>query len=137
MTVAYVHLAATALMAGVILFVQVVHYPLMARVGSGYGDYQRDHMRRTAVVVMPLMLAELGTAVWLAARPFRPELAATAWLGVGLLAVIWASTALLQAPAHQRLTHGLDPAIHRRLVRTNWIRTVAWAARVPIAFALA
>lgn len=33
-TVVVVHLLATLAMAGLILFVQVVHYPLMARVGE-------------------------------------------------------------------------------------------------------
>ncbi|MBT8338146.1 MAG: hypothetical protein KJO11_16265 [Gemmatimonadetes bacterium] len=133
----YLHLASTLLMAGLILFVQVVHYPLMAHVGDPYTTYQRHHMRRTGLVVGPLMLVELTTAVWLVVHPPAPGLTGLAWVGVGLLAVIWASTGLLQAPAHARLTEGFDAGVHRRLVRSNWIRTVAWLARVPVAVALA
>ena len=34
MTTLYIHLIATVFMAGLIVFVQVVHYPLMAKVGD-------------------------------------------------------------------------------------------------------
>ena len=52
-----------------------------------------------------------------------------AWLGIGLLAVIWISTPVLQVPEHGRLTEGFDAGAHSRLVGTNWIRTIAWTAR--------
>ena len=135
--VATVHLVATALMAGVILYVQVVHYPLMAGVGrEGFALYEADHTRRTGWVVIPLMLTELATAGWLAAAPPEPGDRVVAWIGLGLLAVIWISTAALQAPAHRRLADGFDEPAHRRLVATNWIRTAGWAARVPVAVML-
>lgn len=136
-TLVVAHLVATLLMAGVILYVQVVHYPLMVRVGGdGFADYEAGHTGRTGWVVIPLMLTELGTAVWLAVAPPSPADGLIAWIGVGLLAVIWASTFLLQVPAHRRLAAGFDGPAHRRLVATNWIRTVAWLARVPVAVTL-
>lgn len=131
------HLVSTLLMAGVIVYVQVVHYPLMSRVGPDkFVDYERAHTSRTGLVVIPLMLVELGTALWLVAVPPAPDLRITAWIGAGLLAVIWLSTATLQAPAHGRLTRGFDAHVHRRLVVSNWARTVAWVARIPVAVAL-
>jgi len=57
-------------------------------------------------------------------------------MGLALVAVAWISTAALQAPAHGRLVEGFDADVHRRLVGTNWIRTVAWLARVPVALVL-
>jgi hypothetical protein len=45
--------AATLFMTGVIWFVQVVHYPLMARVGAaGFPDYEAAHARLTGYVVV-------------------------------------------------------------------------------------
>lgn len=135
--VAIVHLVATLLMAGVILYVQVVHYPLMVRVGGEtFADYEAGHTARTGWVVIPLMLTELVTAVWLAVAPPSPADGLVARIGLGLLAVIWASTFLLQVPAHRRLSAGFDGPAHRRLVATNWIRTAAWVARIPVALAL-
>jgi hypothetical protein len=48
------------------------------------------------------------------------------------VALIWGTTGLVQVPLHAALTEGFDPAAHRRLVRTNWIRTVAWALRAAL-----
>jgi hypothetical protein len=124
------HLAATLCMTGVIWFVQVVHYPLFAvNSSAGYVDYQRRHMARTTRVVGPLMLVEAATAILLFG--FRPAGVAT-WrlsLGLGLLVAIWLSTAFLQVPCHARLSRAFDPAAHRRLVLTNWIRTAGWTLR--------
>jgi hypothetical protein len=132
-----VHLIATAFMAGVIVFVQLVHYPLMAKIDrEAFVEYERGHTIRTGWVVIPPMLAEAGTALWLAALPPSDALRPAAWFGFALLMVVWVSTATLQAPAHRALMRGFDVATHRRLVTTNWIRTVAWLARLPVAMAL-
>lgn len=132
-----VHLVATLAMAGLILFVQIVHYPLMARVGrEGFREYEAAHTTRTGLVVVPLMVAELVTALWLAGLPPAAGLRPVALLGTALVAVIWVSTAVLQVPAHRALSRGWDEAAHRRLVWTNWIRTAAWWARVPVALLL-
>ena len=122
--------ASTLFMTGLIWFVQVVHYPLFARVGeSGFPEYSRAHQQWTTLVVGPPMLVEALTALLLlAVRP--PAVPAwAAWLGVSLVGVIWLSTAALQIPAHARLTGGFDPQAASALVATNWIRTVAWSAR--------
>ena len=127
------HAGATLFMTGVIWFVQVVHYPLFARTGAaGFADYERDHARRTSWVVGPAMTLELLLALALAARG-----GAAAWAGLALLAVIWLSTALVQVPLHRRLQGGFDAAAHRRLVRTNWLRTAAWTLRAALALRLA
>ena len=124
------HLAATGVMIGIIWFVQVVHYPLMARVGrDGYPAYQAAHSRRTTTVVAIPMLIELATGVWLAVCPTPYFPPAAAWTGLALLAVVWLSTFLLQVPIHNRLERGFDAGAHRRLVLGNWVRTVAWTAR--------
>jgi len=128
-----IHAASTLAMAGLIWFVQIVHYPLMGAVGSReFVAYEQAHTRRTTWVVGPLMLAEAVTAGMLAlARPGTLTLA-----GAALLAVIWLSTAALQVPLHRRLSSGRSDAAIASLVRGNWIRTAAWTARAAIALAL-
>lgn len=136
-SVEMIHLGSTLIMVGLILFVQIVHYPLMARVGTEhFGAYESGHTFRTGLLVIPLMVTELASALWLAAIPAAAEDRVVALAGLGLLAIIWSSTAFLQAPAHHRLTKGFNASVHRKLVRTNWIRTVSWIARIPVAFAL-
>jgi hypothetical protein len=124
------HLATTGVMIGIIWFVQVVHYPMFARAGAdGFVGYAADHARRTGWVVGPPMLLEALTGLLL--LRWRPAVvpAEAVWLGLVLLAGVWASTLLLQVPCHGRLARGWDVAAHRRLVLTNWIRTVLWTVR--------
>ncbi len=127
------HAAATFIMLGVILVVQVVHYPLFARVGvEAYPAYHTAHMTRITWIVLPAMTVELVTACALVAwRPVGVP-AGLVWTGLGLLALIWISTGLLQVPLHQTLASGFDAETHYQLVTTNWIRTLAWMARAGL-----
>ena len=122
--------AATLAMVGLIWFVQVVHYPLFGQVGRDrFASYERLHQFRTTLVVAPLMLVEASTAVlllWL--RPVGVTMGA-AVLGALLVGLIWVSTVLWQMPAHAKLEAAFNPAAHRWLVRSNWVRTAAWTAR--------
>lgn len=131
MLIVQLHAAATLYMVGLIWFVQLVHYPLMARVGAeGFVAYQKLHTRWTTLAVGPAMLAEAATAALLLFLAETVDYPATlAWAGFALVLVVWGSTAALQVPCHHALERGFDPAVHRRLVRSNWLRTVAWSAR--------
>ena len=76
------HALVTIMMAGVIWFVQIVHYPLMADVGAeAFVAYERKHVARTGRIVGPLMLVEEATAILLAITPGDT----LAWSGAGLL----------------------------------------------------
>jgi hypothetical protein len=75
------------------------------------------------------MLAELAAAALLVAARPRAVPAWAAWTLLALVGVIWASTFLVQVPAHGTLARGFDEAAHARLVGSNWIRTAAWTAR--------
>jgi hypothetical protein len=124
------HLAATLFMTGVIWFVQVVHYPLFALVApEAYPTYERQHQRLTTFVVAPAMLIELFSGAWIAYS--IPAYRNDPLFGIAgaLLIVIWLSTVFLQVPCHQRLAEKFTPEIHRRLVLSNWARTIAWTFR--------
>jgi sterol desaturase/sphingolipid hydroxylase (fatty acid hydroxylase superfamily) len=124
---------ATLALVGLVWFVQVVHYPLFARVPrDAFPAYEREHARRTTRVVAPLMGVEgVCAGVLVAAEP-----GALTVLGALLVAGIWASTIFVQVPCHRVLEQGWDEAAHRRLVRTNWLRTAMWSARGAVAVAL-
>lgn len=133
-TIAAVHLAATAAMVGLIWFVQVIHYPLMAAVGDdAFAAYERAHVRLTTVVVAPIMLIEVAAALALVLSSASSRPSVAAWVGLGLLLVIWVATATCSVPMHARLEAGFDPQAHAFLVRTNWIRTIGWTLRLAVA----
>ncbi|MAT14703.1 MAG: hypothetical protein CMJ46_05460 [Planctomyces sp.] len=124
------HLASTVFMTGLIWFVQIVHYPLFARVGEpGFVGYSLSHQQRTSIVVLPAMLTELATGCLLWALPINPIPATLFTASMIALAVIWVSTFLLQVPCHSRLGKTFCADSCRRLVLTNWIRTCCWSVR--------
>jgi hypothetical protein len=124
------HVAATLFLVGLIWVVQVVHYPLFANVGAEqFREYERQHTRLITWLVAPSMFLEVSTLlIILLVRPptFSFPLLV---LGFVLLSINWLSTWLIQIPCHERLATTFDSATHQRLVRTNWIRTIAWTLR--------
>ena len=123
------HVFATLFMVGLIWFVQIVHYPLYTNVGrEQFPEYEALHNRLTTWVVGPAMLIEMATSVALL-RYSHSGATSLAWLGLGLLAVIWISTVTLSVPAHNSLTVEFSTGAYQKLVSTNWIRTVAWTVR--------
>jgi hypothetical protein len=125
-----VHAAVTLVNVGIIWLVQVVHYPLFAGVGeAGWPAYHLGHSRRISRVVGPTMAVEAVTAALLVVAPPDGVPAALAVAGLAGVGVVWASTRLLQVPAHRRLRTGFDPAWHARLVAGNWLRTAVWTLR--------
>ncbi|MDX2149963.1 MAG: hypothetical protein SFV54_04460 [Bryobacteraceae bacterium] len=132
------HVAATLFMTGLIWFVQVVHYPLFEQVGAGsFASYENGHTARTTLVVAPAMLVEAATAALLLLMPPAGAPRWALWVGAGLVAVNWLSTAMLQVPQHNVLGLGFDREAHDLLVRTNWVRTVAWSLRAMLVLWLA
>jgi hypothetical protein len=130
-----VSLAACLYMTGLIWFVQVVHYPLFARVGEeAFVAYENAHTRLTTWVVVGPMIAELFTAALLLVH--RPAWFNLSWAvaGVVLVGVVWLSTFALQVPMHAILERGFDAEAQRRLVVTNWVRTGAWSLRAFLLF---
>ena len=120
------NLIATWAMIGVIWTVQIVHYPLMAHTGPQHSAlYQQLHVRKMAVLVIPIMVLEAAAAIGLIL--FAPS--QTSWLALGLLCAIWLVTALLSVPAHDRLQDGYRSRAHRSLLASNTLRTTLWSLR--------
>ena len=126
---------ASGMMAGIIWFVQVVHYPLFAAVtGPGAADYARANQGRTSLVVIPPMLIEAAAAAWLAAWPPAGIGRGPAVVGLVMVGLVWLSTLAVQMPLHARLAHeGHAAGVVATLVRSNWPRTLLWTARAILA----
>lgn len=123
---------ASGMMAGIIWFVQVVHYPLFAAAdGPGYA---LENQRRTSWVVLPPMLVEAVAAAWLVVQPPAAVGRGAAVVGLAMVGLLWLSTLAVQMPLHARLAReGHVPATVAALVRSNWLRTVLWTARALLA----
>jgi hypothetical protein len=131
------HLVSTLVLVGIIWTVQIVHYPLMALVGEDrFVAYESAHSPRMAAVVMlPWTVQGITTLGLLLVRPVGvPGWLIGAAAAAALVPVLVTVTASI--PAHVRLGSGFDETMHRRLVRTNWLRTVAWSVHAAIAVAI-
>ena len=126
-------LAVSCFLTGLIWLVQVVHYPLMAKVGAErFAEYERLHAAWITPVVGPAMLAEAAIAALLLVHRPATLPAWAAWTGAALVALLWAVTFFVSVPCHGVLAQGFDAAAHERLVATNWWRTAAWTARAAL-----
>ena len=138
MLIALIHLLATTAMAGLIWFVQVVHYPLFANVpASASTAYAERHQRLTARVVGAPMAVEGVCALWLFFAPPAGVGRLLPFIAGLILAVVLGSTVMLQVPRHGRLarTTSADEIgkVVTSLVTTNWVRTIGWSTRAVLA----
>ncbi len=130
LTILLFNVVSTLFMVGLIWMVQVVHYPLFNDIGEGsFVLYQRRHQRNISYIVGPVMLIELATAIILVWCPVGGIDQSFVYIGIGLVVLIWLSTAFIQVPCHEKLVKGFDQAAYTWLVNSNWIRTFAWTAR--------
>ena len=135
MFIAYSHLVSTIFMAGLIWFVQIVHYPLFHKVSADTSvDYADEHQTRTAWVVGLPMLIEGITTVWLFFDPVGSRVLPL--IGGLVLVKVHLSTIFLQVPRHGELTRGYNRETVTKLVTSNWVRTIGWSVRAGIAVAI-
>lgn len=134
---ALANLVAASVMAGVIWFVQIVHYPLFASVGTERSiNYAVDNQRRTSWVVGLPMAVEGVSAIALFVVPPSGVGRMLPLLSGMVLAIVLVSTIAAQVPQHARLARSSDAdevadAV-RRLVRSNWVRTIGWSLRAVL-----
>lgn len=125
-----IHVMSTWFMIGVIWFVQIVHYPLFAKINqSDFIEFEKLHMRLTTWVVLPAMLLELVTSILLFWLHPRGILMSQMVMGIVFVTIIWLSTFFVQVPCHEQLSKSFDDTIHQRLVQSNWLRTICWSLR--------
>jgi len=123
-------LFSTLFMTGLIWFVQVVHYPLLVRVGeAAFTNYARQHQYLTGWVVGPMMLVELLSAMLLFFTTWQERFGSYFWTNLILLYFTWAVTFALLVPLHRRLTREYSPVLVKRLIMRNWLRTIIWSVR--------
>ncbi|MDG3005694.1 DUF1772 domain-containing protein [Paludisphaera mucosa] len=107
-----------------IWIVQLVVYPGFDPIApERLVSWHARYTRAITWIVGPLMLSQVALLGWLLHDRPSPRLG----LAAAAVAVAWLATAFLAVPAHDALqADGHDADVIRRLVATNWIRTVAW-----------
>ena len=136
-TILVINSVATWIMVGVIWIVQLVHYPLLALVGTDRSvEVAVRHQRAISFVVGPPMAVEGVTSlVLLVNRPDSVPLWMP-WAGSASLGIALLCTVLLSVPRHARMAAAPDATVGAELVRTNWPRTIAWSTHGAVCLAM-
>lgn len=122
-------LLASAFNTGLIWIVQLVHYPGFLRISpETYTSYQQFHMRAISFIVAPSMVLELvltiaGLAMADLSRSYFY------WGAAICLALVWVVTFFVSVPLHGSLVNGYNAEGIKRLIDTNWWRTIGWSLR--------
>ncbi|REL24585.1 hypothetical protein DYD21_18540 [Rhodohalobacter sp. SW132] len=124
-----IHLVATAFMTGLIWVIQLLHYPLFDHIEKSDFTRQMDlHRLRISFIVIPVMLAELFTGLYLLFTVFSGNF--LFMINILLIGLIWLSTFLLQMPIHLKLAESHSSGRVKKLVQSNWVRTALWTIRL-------
>lgn len=121
-------LVSCSFMTGLIWTIQILHYPAFSLIPTDeFKKFHAAHSRNITFIVLPAMLLELMTAVLLILK--FPEIRIF-WMNMILVLLIWLSTFFLSVPCHNSLTASQDQEVIKRLVLTNWVRTILWSSRL-------
>jgi len=131
----FLHATATAVMLGVVWYAQLIRYPSFNQIPADqFAQFHRRYTTRIGFIVAPAMIVELWSGFYLL---FITSGMSRILIGFSLfiLALIWISTAFVQVPCHNSLSRGFQVITHRRLVATNWYRTIGWTLRAVLIIA--
>tara|TARA_B110000046_G_scaffold173759_1_gene196726 strand:+ start:75505 stop:75924 length:420 start_codon:yes stop_codon:yes gene_type:complete len=124
-----IHIISTVLMTGICWFVQTIHYPLFHEIRiEDFSKYERKNYR-TAYLTVPLMVIELFSGIYYF---FVVENSKLFFWNLVLLLIIELSTVFFQIPIQAKLSKIYDKQLIKKLILTNWIRTISWTARTSI-----
>lgn len=122
------NLSSTFFLCGLIWIVQLVHYPFFHGVSAdNYPEWMALHKKRISLIVVPVMLAELGSSfllvLWDAPIPVLQQ------TGLAIVVVIWLVTFFVQVPLHNKIAGRYSRNDVDRLIATNFIRTGLWTLK--------
>ncbi len=105
-----------------IWLVQLIIYPSFAYTEKkSFISWHTKYTRLMGLVVSPLILTQVGIEILL----FPDQVHRLRILLIGL---VWLATFSLSVPCHHKLhREGYDSATIKRLIVSNWIRTLLWS----------
>jgi len=108
----------------ILWLVQLVIYPSFLSCDSAkLTDWHKAYTQRVGWVIIPIMFTQLPLVAWMtwAGQDIRHI------LSLFLLILCWVLTFAVSVPLHRKIDAGdTSEATLRRLVSTNWPRTVLW-----------
>lgn len=107
-----------------IWMVQLIVYPSFAFYNNTQLlTWHKTYTKAIALIVIPLMLGQLGIAIY---QVFLAQNSYTL-VSIVLVVFLWGITLLKFAPMHQQISEGnTQIQLLKTLVQMNWIRTIIW-----------
>lgn len=108
-----------------IWMVQLIVYPSFAFYNNTQLlTWHKTYTKAIALIVIPLMLGQLGIAIY---QVFLAQNVYTL-VSIVLVVFLWGITLLKFAPMHQQIFKGnTQIQLLKKLVQMNWIRTIIWS----------
>ncbi|TGM06161.1 hypothetical protein [Leptospira jelokensis] len=123
-----VHLIVCSMMVILIWVIQILHYPSFYFIEpSQFSKFHSFHSNRITWLVAPIMGIELFTAMALIYHFSNSILFQINLVGV---LVLWGLTFFVSVPIHNKLKFGKEEHQIKRLIQTNWFRTMLWSFRL-------
>ena len=115
-------------MTGAIWIIQIVHYPIFHFVKDPtFSRFHKYHSSQITWVVAPMMFLELLAGFGLA------YFVQGIWIfQLALILFLWLVTFFVSVPLHNKLGQVRNEQVIKKLVITNWIRTLLWTLRTLI-----
>src|SRR5690242_10136758 len=97
-------LCASALMTGIISFIQFIQYPLLFHVSSfDFSCYFKKYISRITWFIYPILILEIAFALCLSFVPLQSRMQLPILITYILLALVTMNTLMIQAPMIQKL----------------------------------
>lgn len=129
-TLLFLHIFCCFFLTGLIWIIQLVHYPSFQWVDKNKtNSFINFHTKRISFIVIPIMLLELISGIFLLETFSNTKYLYFFSINLISLVAIWISTFVLSVPCHKKLIFYFEIKTIKRLVKTNWPRTLLWSLR--------
>lgn len=126
-TLEILHLVVTSILVGIIWIIQMVHYPSFRFVSrENFDPFHRHHTSSITPIVAPAMVIELSLVIYICYREFS----IINLTQLTFVLIVWISTFLIQVPIHNKLAEVFSQELVEKLIKTNWVRTILWTAKL-------
>lgn len=116
-------------MFSVILMTQIVNYPLFSNISQNQLiNYHSSYVKKISYIVIPAMSSEIVVALFL----FYYHNSFLTISSLSVIILIFISTMYIQVPIHNKISKDLI----KKLILTNWIRTILWLLKSIISVKL-
>ncbi|MBH76459.1 MAG: hypothetical protein CMP68_04925 [Flavobacteriales bacterium] len=133
MDLATLNVLLNSILVGIILITQFVNYPLLKKIDQNFEIIHKEYTKKMGYVVAPIMTLEAFAVFSMYIYyPKNNNLI----LIMCLTLIIWLSTFFIQVPIHKTISFKKNSKKVKKLITTNYIRTISWCFKLYLSMLL-